>query len=64
MGYSSVDAIHATSWDIATGVLGFRPERAPSLENDGKIQVEKRLQEEFNLPIGIQIKTYDRRIDH
>ena len=60
MEYSPVDAIHATSWDIATGVLGFRPERAASLENDGEIQVEKRLQEEFTLPIGIQIKTYKR----
>ena len=58
--YNPVDAIHATSWDIATGVLGFRPERTASLENDGEIQVEKRLQEEFNLPIGIQIKTYER----
>ena len=58
--YTPVDAIHATSWDIATGVLGFRPEGAAALENNGKIEVEKRLQEEFNLPVGIQIKMYER----
>ena len=60
MEYSPVDAIHATSWDIATGVLGFRPERAASLENHGKLQVKKRLLEEFTLSIGIQIKMYER----
>ena len=60
MEYSPVDAIHATSWDIATGVLGFRPERSASLENDGEIQVKKHLRQEFTLPIGIQIKTYER----
>ena len=59
MEYNPVDAVHATS-DIATGILGFRPQRAAALENDGKIEVEKRLQEEFNLPVGIQIKMYER----
>ena len=60
MAYNPVDAIHATSWDIATGILGFRPERTASLENDGELQVEKRLLEEYTLPVGIQIKMYER----
>lgn len=58
--YSPVDAIHATSWDIASGILGFPPQRAAALEHNGKLQDEKHLQEEFRLPIGIQINTYER----
>lgn len=58
--YSSVDAIHATSWDIAAGILNFLPERAASLEYNGELQDKKRLRKEFFLPIGIQINTYER----
>ena len=58
--YNPVDAIHATSWDLATGILNFRPERAASLEYNGELQDEKRLRNEFQLPIGIQVKTYKR----
>lgn len=58
--YSPVDAIHATSWDLATGILNFRPERAASLEYDGELQDKKTLRKEFQLPIGIEIKTYKR----
>ena len=60
MNYSPVNAMHATSWDIATGVLGFRPERAKSLEHEGKLQHPKHLIQEFTLPIGIEINTYKR----
>ena len=58
--YSPIDAIHATSWDLATGILNFRPERAASLEYDGELQDKKTLRKEFQLPIDIQIKTYKR----
>ena len=61
MEYSPVDAIHATSWDLASGILNFRPERAASLEHSGELQDEKILRNEFQLPIGIQIKTCKRR---
>ena len=60
MKYSPVDAIHATSWDIAAGLLNFRPQKADSLEHNGKLQDKKCLQNEFQLPIGIQINTYER----
>ena len=59
MKYSPVEAIHATSWDIASGILGFLPQRAAVLEHNGELQDEKHLQEEFRLPIGIQINTYE-----
>lgn len=58
--YSPVNARHATSWDIVSGILDFRPERAASLEHSGELQDKKRLQEKFQLPIGIQIRTYER----
>ena len=60
MEYSPVDAIHATSWDLASGILNFRPQRAASLEHDGELQDKKDLGNEFQLPIGIQINTYER----
>lgn len=60
MKYSLVDAIHATSWDLATGILNFRPERSASLEYNGELQDKKRLKDEFQLPINIQINTYNR----
>ena len=61
MEYSPVDAIHATSWDLASGILNFRPQKADSLEYNGELQDKKILRDEFQLPIGIQIKTYKRR---
>ena len=60
MEYSPVDAIHATSWDLASGILNFPPQRAAALENNGELQNKKRLGKEFELPIGIQINTYER----
>ena len=35
--YQSVKALHATSWDIASGILGWQPNPAYALENDGKL---------------------------
>lgn len=60
MDYSPVEAIHATSWDIATGILNFRPEKAVSLEHNGHLQDKKLLRGKSELPIGIQINTYER----
>lgn len=60
MEYSPVDAIHATSWDLASGILNFQPQRADSLEHNGELQDKKILRSEFQLPIGIRIKTYKR----
>ena len=50
MEYSPVDAIHATSWDLISGLLNFQPQRAASLEHNGELQDNKRLQNEFQLP--------------
>ena len=36
--YQSVKALHATSWDIASGILGWQPNPAYALENDGKLK--------------------------
>lgn len=58
--YSKVDAIHATSWDLASGILKFQPQRAAALEDDGKLQGNKNLRYKFYLPIGIQISRYKR----
>ena len=51
--YKPVEAIHATSWDLANGILGFPPEPAVSLVNEGKFPDDKN-------PTEIQIKTYKR----
>ena len=58
--YEPVDAIHATSWDIASGILGHRPQPADILENNGELRGSKHRKEKFHLPIGIQIDTYKR----
>ena len=60
MEYSPIEAIHATSWDLASGILGFLPQRASALEHSGELQDEKGLRNRFELPIGIQINTYRR----
>lgn len=58
--YEPVDAIHATSWDIASGILGHLPQPADILENNGKLQDNKHRKGKFSLPIGIQVNTYKR----
>ena len=58
--YEPVNAIHATSWDIASGILGHLPQPANILENSGKLQKNKYCKDKFCLPTGIQINTYER----
>ena len=51
--YEPVEAIHATSWELTNGILGFIPEPAVSLVDEGKFP--------HNInPTEIQIKTYKR----
>lgn len=59
--YEPVDAIHATSWDIACGILGHSMQPMDVLEHNGKLQCNKARKESFNLPIDIQVGTYERR---
>lgn len=59
--YESVDAIHATSWDIANGILGHSMQPKESLEHNGKFPDEKCFKESYHLPIGIQIDTFKRK---
>lgn len=35
--YKPVKALHATSWDIASGILGWQPNAASALENGGQL---------------------------
>ena len=58
--YNPFDAIHGTSWDIATGVLGFHPQRADVLENKGILPHKKRFKKGARLPIGIRVDLYER----
>ena len=59
--YEPVDAIHATSWDIANGILGHPMQPMDVLEHGGELQCDKDLTTEFNdLPSNIQINTYKR----
>ena len=36
VSYDPVKALHATSWDIADGILGYSCQPAEALERDGK----------------------------
>lgn len=38
--YEPVKALHATSWDIASGILGWQPQPAHALEHDGRLNRE------------------------
>ena len=63
--YKPVKALHATSWDIASGILGYNPQSANNLEHNGKFQHESHLhmvvhKGGYSLP-GIRIDTYKRR---
>ena len=65
MSYEPVEAIHATSWDIASGILGHLPQPADALEHSGKLQYNgqytKHCKEDVSPSNGIQINTYRRR---
>lgn len=59
--YSPVNAMHATSWNLATGIfLQSLPQKAEELEADGEFQYNKKIINEYTLPVGIQINTYER----
>ena len=63
--YKPVKALHATSWDIASGILGHEPQKADNLEHNGKLQHDSHLytvvhKGGYSLP-GIRIDTYKRR---
>ena len=75
VNYEGFSALHATSWDIATGILGHSVQHANNLDNLGKLQIDnqsytKRItNDESNiksligrsiLPAGIQISTFER----
>ena len=36
--YQPVNAIHATSWEIASGILGWQPQPAHALEHSGRLK--------------------------
>lgn len=40
--YEPMDAIHATSWDLASGILGHPVQSAHVLENNGRLQDNNR----------------------
>ena len=58
--YEPVDAIHATSWDIANGILGHPMQPMDVLEHHGKLQCNKCLKDGWVLPSGIRINWYKR----
>ena len=60
MDYEPVKAIHATSWDIASGILGHLPQHADYLEHEGKLQYPKSFKNGWTLPRGIRINRYKR----
>ena len=64
MEYKPVKAIHATSWDIASGILGHLPQPAHALEKDGKLERNKHRKEKFSLPIGIDIQVNETNNEH
>lgn len=59
--YKPFEAIHATSWEIASGVLGHLPEKAGILEHNGILPYKKDFKNGVRLPIGIRVDTYERR---
>ena len=61
MHYEPVDAIHATSWDIASGILGHLPQPADVLEHNGELQYNSNFKEGWTLSNGIRINTYKKR---
>lgn len=42
LDYEPVSAIHATSWDLASGILGHQVQSAHVLENNGRLQEKNR----------------------
>ena len=54
--YEPVKALHATSWDIASGILGWQPQTARALEHDGRLRREGKrpyYKDRFHMHIGL-----------
>lgn len=50
LNYEPVAAIHATSWDLTSGILGHQVESAHVLENNGRLQGNnRRLMNQFHM---------------
>ena len=58
--YIPVPAIHATSWEIASGVLGHLPQKADVLVNKGILPHKKLFKQSVHFPIGIRADFYER----
>ena len=61
--YEEVEAIHATSWELATGILDYQAQPMSILVDDGKLQDNRHCKQEFNVAIGstdVQIDIYRR----
>lgn len=63
LDYEDVEAIHATSWDLASGILDYKAQPMSILEHNGKLQDHRHCKQEFKVAIGstdVQIDTYRR----
>lgn len=58
--YKPFEAMHATSWEVASGVLGHLPEKADILEHKGVLPYKKHFKKGIRLPIGIRADLYER----
>lgn len=58
--YNPFEAMHATSWEVASGVLGHLPEKADILEHKGVLPYKKHFKKGVRLPIGIRADLYER----
>ena len=64
--YDPIEAMHATSWDLACGVLNFHPQKAEALIDSGQLKYDENRyyihnEKKSDLPIGIQIYINERR---
>ena len=58
--FEPVEAIHATSWDIANGILGHSMQPMSVLEHRGELQYNRCFKDGSTLPSGIQINWYEK----
>lgn len=63
--YKPVKAIHATSWDIAQGGLGYPPQVASVLEHEGKLEYGQRVDKccVSNSTVADSIQIYINKIE-
>ena len=64
--YDPIEAIHATSWDLACGVLNFHPQKTEALIDSGQLKNDENRyyihnEKKTELPIRIQIYINERR---